>query len=384
VLEIEKKITDTWHKLLIRNAGYAREAYLWQVRVESAQPYLRQGTLLVEYYYARGQGYAFLVTRDQVEARRLPGNPAEIQHLLGRLWLNWKAVSRQGADPPGALRRNADGILRQLYRMVLEPLEETITAHSRLVVVPHGPLHYLPFHALFDGEGYLIGRHEVSYLPAGSFLRYCSEAKPAEERPADVDFMIVGNSYGGRLSYTLQEAQAVARLWGKTPLIEEEATLDRVQREAPGCRGIHLAAHGSFRADNPLFSGLALADGWLTTLDIFNLRLRASLITLSACETGRSVVKGGDELLGLMRAFLYAGAASLVLSQWAVDDRSTALLMELFYMGLVDGNPKGKALRSAQLALIQGETQAGGSISDGYAHPYYWAPFFLAGDTGPF
>jgi CHAT domain-containing protein len=119
--------------------------------------------------------------------------------------------------------------------------------------------------------------------------------------------------------------------------------------------------------------GLALADGWLTTLDIFNWRLQASLVTLSACQTGRSVVAGGDELLGLMRAFLAAGAASLVASLWAVEDRSTALLMENFYRQLAAGAGKGAALRAAQLSLLDGA----------YVHPYYWAPFFLVGDAGP-
>jgi CHAT domain-containing protein len=134
-----------------------------------------------------------------------------------------------------------------------------------------------------------------------------------------------------------------------------------------------MATHGDFRPDNPLFSGLSLADGWLTTLDIFNLRIRASLVTLSACQTGRSVVGGGDELLGLMRSFLAAGAASLVTTLWAVEDRSTASLMHNFYSRLVAGKTKGAALRSAQLALMK---------DPDYSHPYFWAPFFLVGDPG--
>jgi CHAT domain-containing protein len=143
---------------------------------------------------------------------------------------------------------------------------------------------------------------------------------------------------------------------------------------------VHLATHGDFRADNPLFSGLVLADGWLTTLDVFNLRLKASLVTLSACQTGRTVVGGGDELLGLMRAFLSAGASALVLSQWAVEDRCTAQLMQAFYHKLESGWTKGAALRYAQLQFIRpGETSDG----DVYRHPYFWAPFFLVGNPGP-
>ncbi|MCB0005204.1 MAG: CHAT domain-containing protein, partial [Anaerolineales bacterium] len=133
--------------------------------------------------------------------------------------------------------------------------------------------------------------------------------------------------------------------------------------------------HGEFRADSPLFSGLALADGWLNTLDVFNTRLRASLVTLSACQTGRNVVAGGDELLGLMRAFLSAGAASLISSHWAVDDRSTAALMATLYRQLFAGAAKADALRQAQLELIREPVE-------GYQHPYFWAPFYLVGDPG--
>jgi CHAT domain-containing protein len=163
-------------------------------------------------------------------------------------------------------------------------------------------------------------------------------------------------------------------------LLEDLATLAHVQRSVSSCRTLHIAAHGDFRADNPLFSGLALADGWLTTLDIFNLHLKASLVTLSACQTGRNVVGGGDELLGLMRAFLGAGSASLVLTCWAVEDRSTAQLMEMFYRKLVHGWTKGRALRHAQLQFLRGQNE---QEDADYSHPYYWAPFFLVGNAGP-
>ena len=124
-----------------------------------------------------------------------------------------------------------------------------------------------------------------------------------------------------------------------------------------------------------------VGDGWLTTLDIFNARLGASLVTLSGCQTGRTVVQGGDELAGLMRAFLSAGAASLVLSLWAVEDHSTAQLMQAFYQNLADGYHKGAALRAAQLRFIH--SQPGDDPNRPvYSHPYFWAPFFLVGDAG--
>jgi CHAT domain-containing protein len=249
-----------------------------------------------------------------------------------------------------------------------------LKAYRFLAIVPHGLLHYLPFQALFDGREYLLERYQVSYLPGASFLRYVSEAAARGHTVADVGACIsLGNTNQGRLPYTVEEAADVAHILGGEALLEQRATLESLRTAAANSLVIHMATHGDFRPDNPLFSGLSLADGWLTTLDIFNLRIRASLVTLSACQTGRSVVGGGDELLGLMRSFLAAGAASLVTTLWAVEDRSTASLMHNFYSRLVAGKTKGAALRSAQLALMK---------DPDYSHPYFWAPFFLVGDPG--
>jgi CHAT domain-containing protein len=377
VLTLEKQITDLWHRLLVRNADYARDAMLWTVRTEPIQPYLPPDTLLVEYFVVHHQFVAFLVTRTDVQSVKLPGDIAQVQQLMQRLWLNLGAVPRSTPNQIVHLDINARSLLRQLHAKLIEPLSETLSHYSRLIIVPHGPLHYLPFHALHDGETYLLERQTLSHLPSASFLRYCSEAQPAHSGT-----LAVGHSNGGHLPHAVTEAQAVAALMDGQACLEDEATLARIQQAAPECRLIHLAAHGDFRPDNPLFSGLAIADGWLTTLDIFNLRLKASLVTLSACQTGRNVVGGGDELLGLMRAFLSAGAASLALSLWAVEDRSTAQLMEAFYRNLTRGLSKGEALRDAQLQFIRPRDGSGDAVAETHKHPYFWAPFFLVGDAG--
>jgi CHAT domain-containing protein len=371
ILALEQRITELWHRLLIRNADYAREAALWTVHTEPAQSYLALDALLIEYFIVRRRLVVFLVTASDVAARRLDCDLDEVRSLMQRLWLNLKAVPRSTPAHIPTLRDNARGLLRRLDELVLAPLSDVLDSHQQVIVVPHGPLHYLPFHALHDGAAYLLERHEFSYLPGASFLRHCSEASAA-----DSGVLALGHSHNGRLPHAIQEAHTVSALLEGMSLVEERATRVEFQRLVPGCRTLHLAAHGDFRPDNPLFSGLALADGWLTTLDIFNLHLNASLVTLSACQTGRSVVGGGDELLGLMRAFLYAGAASLVLSLWAVEDRSTALLMETFYRKMAEGWTKGRALRHAQLTFLN---ERGSMVQD---HPYFWAPFFLVGHAG--
>lgn len=382
VLELEQRITELWHRLLVRNADYARDAALWQVRTEPVQPYLDPDTMLLEFYAIQGQIIVFLVTAGDVQARRLTTSLAQVQQLMRLFWLNLATVPRSPVERIVALTGNTRGVLHKLHQLLVDPLQAELAPYTRLIVVPHGILHYLPFHALYDGERYVLEQHEISYLPGASLLRYCREAgnrqrsQPFGGSNGD-RLLAVANSYGGRLPATAEEAEIIATQWHGQLILEDAATVERVRTLAPTCRMLHMAAHGDFRPDNPLFSGLALADGWLTTLDIFNLRLRASLVTLSACQTGRSVVAGGDELLGLMRAFLSAGAASLVTTLWEVEDRSTTQLMRRFYASLLAGVTKGAALRAAQLSFVHSH-----DVPEYYRHPYFWAPFYLVGDAG--
>jgi CHAT domain-containing protein/tetratricopeptide (TPR) repeat protein len=378
ILTTEKRIMELWHRLLIRNADYACEAALWHVRTEPIQPHLDADTILLEYFGVHGRLVAFLVSADQVQARWMPEDLAHLRRLVGLLRLNLKAVPASRPSQRPYLVRNARNLLQQLYRALILPVSHQLSGYQHVIVVPHGPLHYLPFHALHDGEHHLVERHEISYLPGSSILRHCRKTNLASRGA-----LVVGHSFNGRLPHAVREAQEIAGTMNGRLLVENEATLSRFRDMAAGYRAIHLASHGNFRADNPLFSSLALDDGWLTTLDIFNLRLNASLVTLSGCQTGRSVIGAGDELLGLMRAFLYAGAASLVLSLWPVEDESTARLMRAFYERLAAGQTKAVALRGAQLQFLQAERAPDRDAADFYRHPYFWAAFVLVGDSGP-
>jgi CHAT domain-containing protein len=131
---------------------------------------------------------------------------------------------------------------------------------------------------------------------------------------------------------------------------------------------VHLACHGTFRPDNPLFSSLRLGDGWLTVRDAYGLDLNCGLVTLSACETGVNAIAPGDELIGLARGFFSAGAPSLLVSLWTVDDETTAELMASFYTRLQAGDRPATALRYAQRHLLAQ-----------HCHPFFWSPFVLLG-----
>ena len=151
-------------------------------------------------------------------------------------------------------------------------------------------------------------------------------------------------------------------------LTDEGATLDALNALAPNCDILHLACHGLFRADNPMFSAVKLQDGWLTAADVMQLNLKDMMVTLSACESGRGTVLQGDEVVGLPRAFLGAGASSVVVSLWLVQDETTQTLMTHWYRQLLERMSRAAALRTAQQAL-----------REMFPHPYYWAPFILIG-----
>jgi CHAT domain-containing protein len=166
--------------------------------------------------------------------------------------------------------------------------------------------------------------------------------------------------------------QTVARLLPHADIrVGQAANLEALRELGPASRCVHIATHGYFREDNPLFSGVRLGDAFLTVHDIYGLRLPVDLITLSGCGTGLNVVAAGDELRGLVRGLLAAGARSTVLSLWDVHDQSTAEFMTSLYEGLNAGLSKAVALQHA-MALLR----------SAHPHPYFWAPFVLIGADG--
>lgn len=363
----EKQIADLWQRLLTRNADYARDAALWQVQIADAQPYLAADEALIEYFASDDNLIAFVVTCERITARRLAISPIVVRQKQQQLQLNFAIGQRTGMFAP--LRSSAQQILSVLYAGLIAPLIDECATMRQLIIVPHGILHYLPFAALYDGERHLVERFELRQLPASSFLAHYAK-REGEQTDSEGDMFVAGYALAGQLEHIRHEVEIVAERWDTIARVASRALLDE---RVAHCQLLHLAAHAVFRADNPLFSGLQLADGWLTTLDVFGWRLSAELVTLSACDTGRTVVGGGDELLGLMQAFITAGAASLLMTHWAVEDSATATLMANFYAHLRDGLPKARALQLAQIAML---------ANPQHSHPYFWAAFMLIGADG--
>ncbi len=257
--------------------------------------------------------------------------------------------------------------LQALYRELAAPLRQLLKV-SHLVIVPHGILHHVPIHALHDGSGYLIDQFSISYAPSASLFVLC-RSKGASSFSQS---LILGVE-DPKAPWILAEARAVAAVVrNHRLLIGEDASGEALRTWGPSSRRIHIATHGYFRRDNPMFSAVRLSDGYLSVYDLYNLWLPVDLLTLSGCATGLSVVAAGDELIGLARGLLFAGARALVLALWDVQDRSAAEFMRSFYLHLESGRmSQALAVRAAALELRRR-----------HPHPYHWAPFILVGTGG--
>ncbi|MEO8972667.1 MAG: CHAT domain-containing protein [Ktedonobacteraceae bacterium] len=356
--------------------------------VTSLFPKLERGTLMLEYAIADQDLYIFQLTRSGVEVHCEVGAVPGLERLLSLWRVNLDLVAQasgteESVQAFAGLQENGLGLLQRLYDLLLKPVSHVLNTCERLIVVPFGILHYLPFHCLFDGVQFLIERLNVSYLPAAALLEICRErGQRSEIRHMPLSkSLVLGYSDHGRLPFAVQEAQAVAQQLGASPSLNEAATSSLLWESGATSPIVHIAAHGMFRLDAPNFSHIRLADRQLSTIEVFNLDLSScSLVTLSACETGRAVIGGVDEVIGLGRGFLYAGAASLLPTFWKVDDAGSAELMEMFYAALLGEFSKAAALAGAQRAFI---ARARTSNRPYRVHPYFWGAFHLIGDDGP-
>lgn len=321
---------------------------------------------LVSYYILDDEILAFVVTDAGVTLTRSLAQESNVEQLLQQLRFQIDSL-RFGAERVRShvdqLTQRARHYLRRLYDQLVRPLEPQLGGRH-MIVVPYRSLHYIPFHALYDGTAYMIERREVTYAPSAAIWWHCRQRPYRPFHSA----LLVGVA-DIRTPRVQDEVATVAPLFAKTiTLIGDQATRAAVQAHAGSVDVLHLACHGQFRPDNPLFSALQLADGWMTVRDAAALDLNCQLVSLSACETGVSEIAPGDELLGLARGFFASGAPSLLVSLWTVDDDATAILMGDFFANINAGEHPAAALRHAQCRLLREKP-----------HPFFWSPFILLG-----
>jgi len=237
--------------------------------------------------------------------------------------------------------------------------------------VPYDQLHYLPLHALLLNREPLIKNYQVVYTSGASLLQFSRSNNDYLLRKCTAYGVALGNDE----KEFLEEAEKVANIFGTKPAIDvtKEQVLQSLSSDI-----LHFSCHGYFNYEDPLSSGIVLKDNEiLTAREIFSQKIKSKLVTLSACETGISENKPGDELIGLTRSLLYSGAQSVVVSLWSASSLATLKIMIEFYTNLRTGNNKATALQKAQLKIKQELGERYGNIG---AHPFFWAPFILIGD----
>jgi len=366
LLEREQKLLEISRQLQHRG-GNGKAAYQQDLfSLTQLQAALDTHRALVEYTTIDDKLAAFVVTSENIEVVRDLGTESEIVAEIERCRFQIDTLrygSTQVRNHLPTLTQRTQKHLRSLYDRLLRTIEPKI-GERHLVIVPHRGLYYLPFHALHDGESYLIERREVSFAPSALVLQQCL----ARSEPQFGSALLLGVA-DEQIPGVRQELHALDQIFGEIKRYSDEAATAEVLRaNADAVDVIHLACHAQFRSDNPLFSALRLGDGWFTARDTYGLKLNCGLVTLSACETGMNTVAPGDELMGLARGFFSAGSPTVLMSLWTVDDEATTKLMVWFYSELARTKSPAGALRTAQMKLLKEKP-----------HPFFWSPFVLVG-----
>jgi hypothetical protein len=360
-------MVETVRRLQRRNARLGALVVGETASLAETRARLDPDTTLVEYFLGRERGWAFVVTGAGTRVVPLAVGQDEAERRIAQLRFQIEKMAYGEEYAGGRAALLERGLARHLTFLadaVWEPLK---LRPGRVLLVPHGALHALPFAALpVEGGGQVLDSWTLSQLPSASARRYLRP--PSGRDPKDVRLLSV--EVGDRsIPAVRREVRAVRKEFpGGPALSRESATRDGFRREARRADVIHVATHGLFRGDDPTFSALRMADGWMTLHDVYGLKLKADLVCLSACQTGRHRIAAGDELVGLSRGFFYAGASALLASLWPVPDGSTADLMTAFYRALRAGDGPETALRAAMTEARRR-----------HPHPYHWAPFVLIG-----
>lgn len=370
-------------------------------RVEEVQNILDKKTALIEYFLGENQSFVFLIVKDKFNVYPLPCRTGIEESLRAYL----KVLS----DPPKGKFKGMLGAER-IYKELFYPFHENIPDYiENFIISPDGILYYLPFETLVPQSSekkYLIEKYKISYVPSSSALLFLTSKKLNEVEKGllafgNPNYCLVNSSHKrertdaeilrdlyleqgfdlSQLPYSERELFEISKYFPKDKkdiYLKDEAKEEIFKKVySDNYQIIHFACHGFLAEEFPFRSALVLSldddpreDGFLQVREIHNLRLKANLIVLSACQTGRGKLEKGEGVMGLPRVFFYAGARSVLSTLWKLNDESTAEFMNSFYNYLSQGENIAQALRLAKLKILNSK----------FYHPFYWAAFVLNGD----
>ncbi len=362
----EEHLLRTLHELEETDREFSSLQEAGTVGLEIIQSSMPDNTQVVEYYISRGVVYACVLTAQDLDivpvtvSSRVREVTKQLQFQLSKFRLGSDYVGQFMELITGAMHMQ----LRELYDELLCPIIGRLKK-ERLVIVPHGGLYCVPFHALFDGSEYLIDRFCISYAPSATVYYICG-TKQVESIDRS---LVVGVSEAESLHVTAAVEAAAQALPNSRVLVGDEATDSALKLYGEQSRWLFLATQGHFRSDNPMFSAIQFGRSNLSLFDLYNLRLAADVVMLYGCGSGFEKSDNGDELVGLTRGLLYAGARTVVTSLWDVTDESSIYFIRCFCEAMLQDKHKSRALQSAIKA-----------VRDRYPNPYQWAPYLLIGE----
>jgi tetratricopeptide (TPR) repeat protein len=336
---------------------------------------LPSDTTLLSYFISPLGAHAWIVDNEGVEHVSLGLTNGELKRIV--CWAT-ELGREQKAKPRGVWLPGDCGSdparPEEAYAALIAPLRDKIR-NKRLMIVPYGDLHLVPFGALYDAQKrrYLIEDFTIVYVPSASALRLLHD----RESPVEGRALIMGDP-DASLHGANDEVQRVAAMLGTTARTGMDASEDLVHRLDGHVDLLHIAAHGAYDPADPSFSAISLAPAgeWNGRLTVDEIRddvdlSGVNLVVIMACQSGMGHQTGGDDVVGLTRALLYAGSPAVISALWKIDDVATTVLIEKFYACLLAGSAPAAALRDAQLALLRDEQ---------YNAPHFWAAFLLTGD----
>ena len=395
--EVQQQYEQFINEVKMNNRELASLISVQTVDVDEIQQLLDPDTTIVEYFTGAKNSYIWTITKNDIQVKQLDLDNKHIAGLVNdyRLSLHPPGVSRSTGQKPVLViaedflnrgiagvgpmepQRNKAALSDELYREIIQPVEDRLRT-GKLIIVPHGSLHKLPFSALGHDGRFLMDHYTISTAPSASVLSYVTKKRNPNHHKL-LAFANPETMYPS-LPATETEVAHISPLFSGRAEVYKRAgateTRARLQSNTPDV--IHFASHGEFNERQPMQSGLLLSkdgqnDGRLQVHELFGLNLKnANLVTLSACQTALAKIESGDDMIGLSRGFIYAGTPALLASLWDVEDNATATLMEEFYTNWLQKKmTRPEALRQAQLTVKNNPR-----TSD----PFYWAAFEMIGD----
>jgi CHAT domain-containing protein/Tfp pilus assembly protein PilF len=364
--QVQEEYEDILQKMKLENPEYKEIITAEPVRIQDLQSKIDKGSAIISYWVSEKELIIWFITNAQI-SRKIAG--------INRKELTAVVEKTRNAIKSNSLK-NSDAALRELSAYLIVPISSELKSVQNLVIIPNGCLNFIPFQALINETGqYLIDKHNITYSPSASiYLLNTGKEPPKGSRFLGMALgdISVENNVG--LPGTEDELKKIIPLFtDKLTTIGEKSTESYAKRNSGDFNFIHFATHGIYNYKQPLYSFLLFPpsdndDGRLNVWEVFEMNLHSKLVTLSACETGLGNLDQGDELIGLSRAFLYAGSSAVIVSLWSVADYPTAILMSNFYKYIRDHSLE-EALTMAQKDVLKQ-----------YPQPLYWSPFILIGN----